>query len=107
MSFEELRSSPETPAIGKNFDDVLRADITDPDRKSFHELQKEIAEDRKQGRDARGKEVNLYGKIALPLAGIIFGMVGAALGLSTQRGAGKTVGMGIAIGIVFLYWVFY
>ena len=34
-------------------------------------------------------------------------MVGAALGLTTKRGGGKTVGFGLAIFIVFLYWVFY
>ncbi len=63
--------------------------------------------DKQKGRDTRSKEVNLYGKIALPLASFIFGIVGAALGLTTKRGAGKTVGFGMAIGIVFLYWVFY
>ena len=107
LNFNEVRSSPATPSIGKNFDDVLRADITDPDRKSFHELRKEILQDRKKGRDTRSKEVNLYGKIALPLASFIFGIVGAALGLTTKRGAGKTVGFGMAISIVFVYWVFY
>ena len=107
LSFKELRSSPETPSIGKNFDDVLRADITDPDRKSFHELRKDIQEDRKKGLNTRSEEVNLYGKIALPIASFIFGLVGAALGLTTKRGAGKTVGFGMAIGIVFIYWVFY
>ena len=107
LSFNEVQSSPATPSISKNFDDVLRADITDPDRKSFHELRAEIVQDRNKGRDTRSKEVNLYGKIALPLASFIFGIVGAALGLTTKRGAGKTVGFGMAIGIVFLYWVFY
>ena len=35
------------------------------------------------------KEVDLYGKIALPMASLVFGIVGAALGLNTQRGGGK------------------
>ncbi len=107
LSFHDIQSSPETGVIGKSFDDVLRADITDPDRMSFHELRKEILKDKSRGMDTRSNEVNLYGKIALPLASFIFGIVGAALGLTTRRGAGKTVGFGMAIGIVFLYWVFY
>lgn len=106
FSFTVTTTSPATPSIGKNFDDVLRADITDPDRKSFHELRNEIASDKAKGLDTRGKEVNLYGKISLPLASFLFGLMGAALGLSTQRG-GKTVGFGIAVFLVFVYWVFY
>lgn len=107
ITFDVIQTSPQTPSIGKRFDDVLRADITDPDRKSFHELEKEIRQDKQRGKDTRSNEVNLYGKIALPLASFIFGIVGAALGLTTKRGAGKTVGFGMAIAIVFLYWVFY
>ena len=68
-----------------------------------------VKQDRKRGRysEARGKEVNLYGKIALPLAAMIFGLLGAALGCNTQRGGSKTVGFGMAVFIVFLYYVFY
>lgn len=58
-------------------------------------------------KETLGKEVDLYGKIALPLASVIFGLVGAALGISTQRGASRTVGFGMALFIVFIYWVFY
>jgi len=107
LTFDVVQTSPHTPSIGKSFDDVLRADITDPDRKSFHELRKEIQQDKRKGLDTRGKEVNLYGKISLPLASFIFCLVGAALGLTTRRGGGKTVGFGMAIFLVFLYWVFY
>ncbi|HLJ54640.1 MAG TPA: LptF/LptG family permease [Chthonomonadaceae bacterium] len=107
ISFRDMRSTPATPSIGKSFDDVLRADVTDPDRKSFRELSRDIRQQRRKGANTRADEVNLYGKIALPLASFIFGLVGSALGLTTRRGAGKTVGFGMAIGIVFIYWVFY
>lgn len=106
-SFKTMQSSPSVPSLDKNFDEVLRAEVVDPNRKSFRELRKEIQQDKKKGFDSRGKEVDLYGKISLPLASFIFGMVGAALGLNTRRGGGKTVGFGLAIFIVFLYWVFY
>ena len=106
VTYSSMQTTPQT-SIGKTFEDVLRADINDPDRKSFRELRKEVAQDKRAGLDTRSKEVNLYGKIALPLASFIFGVVGAALGLNTNRGGGKTFGFGLAIFIVFLYWVFY
>lgn len=110
--FDTIKTSPQTKlpkqaSLGKSFEGVLSAEITDPNRKSFRDLRDEINARRKQGEDTRGSEVDLYGKIALPLASLIFGLVGAALGLNTQRGGGKTVGFGVAIFIVFLYWVFY
>jgi len=109
IDFDELKSSPRTPSPGKNFEGVMNADIIDSNRKSFRDLRAEIAQDRAKGRfmDARGKEVDLYGKIALPIASLIFGVLGAALGPNTQRGGSKTVGFGMAIFIVFLYYVFY
>lgn len=107
--FKEMRSSPQTLSPGRSFSDVLGSDITDPSARNFRDLHKDILLDRRQGRfvEARGKEVNLYGKIALPLAGMIFGILGAALGCSTKRGGSKTVGFGMAVFIVFLYYVFY
>jgi lipopolysaccharide export system permease protein len=104
--FDKIKTLPGA-TLGKSFAGVISAEITDPNRKTFRELRDEINADRRQGEDTRGKEVDLYGKIALPLASFIFGVVGAALGLNTQRGGGKTVGFGVAIFIVFLYWVFY
>ena len=94
---------------GKTFEQVMNSEVNDNNRKSFHQLRSEINAERAAGKfaEARGDEVDLYGKIALPLASMIFGVVGAALGLNTQRGGSKTVGFGMAIFIVFLYWVFY
>ena len=109
-SFDTLKTLEKLPrhtTLGKSFAGVLSSDITDPNRKSFRSLRQEIQADRKQGEDTRGKEVDLYGKISLPLASLVIGIVGAALGLNTARGGGKTVGFGVAIFIVFLYWVFY
>jgi lipopolysaccharide export system permease protein len=105
--FDEIKSSPRTPSLEKTFEQALNSDNNDPNRKSFRALQREIKEESAQGKDVRGKEVDLYGKIAMPLAALIFGVVGAALGLNTQRGGGKTVGFGLAVFIVFLYYVFY
>lgn len=107
VTFATLKLLPFGASIGKSFEEVLKSDVTDPNRKSFRDLKAEIQVARKGGEDVRGREVDLYGKISLPFASFIFGIVGAALGCNTQRGGGKTVGFGTAIFIVFLYWVFY
>ena len=105
--FDELQTLPKGATIGKTFAEVLHIDSTDPNRLNFRELRAEIQRQRERGRDTRGKEVDLYGKLALPLASLIFGVMGAALGQSTQRGGSKAIGFGMAIFIAFLYWVFY
>ncbi len=109
IMFKTLKSSPQSLSPGENLKEVLGQEITDPSARNFRNLREEIKQDRKRGRyaEARGKEVNLYGKIALPLAAMIFGLLGAALGCNTQRGGSKTVGFGMAVFIVFLYYVFY
>ncbi len=107
LYFKELKTLPHQATLGKSFNEGKKAEITDPNNKSFRNLQKEIASDRSKGHDVRGQEVDLYGKISLPFASLIFGIVGSALGMNTQRGGGKSVGFGLAIFIVFIYWVFY
>jgi lipopolysaccharide export system permease protein len=109
LTFKTVTSLPHDTSPKKTFEQVMSAEVTDNNRKSFRQLRAEINADIAAGddSDARGKEVDLYGKIALPLASMIFGVVGAALGLNTQRGGSKTVGFGLAVFIVFLYWVFY
>ena len=107
VTFDTLTLLPYGATVGKSFEEVLKSDVTDPNRKSFRDLQADIQAASKAGEDVRGRLVDLYGKISLPIASFIFGIVGAALGCNNQRGGGKTVGFGTAIFIVFLYWVFY
>ncbi len=107
--WQSLSVLPQGAAVGKSFNEILNTQVNDPSRLSFLQLQHEIEHERMQGRllEARGNEVNLYGKLSLPLASLIFGVMGAALGLNTQRGGGKARGYGNAILIVFLYWMLY
>jgi lipopolysaccharide export system permease protein len=105
--FKELETLPREATIPMTFEETLRVQSNDPNRFSFRELRATIVKERAKGIDTRGMEVDLYGKIALPLASLIFGLVGAALGQSTARGGGKAVGFGVAIFIAFLYWVSY
>jgi lipopolysaccharide export system permease protein len=51
-------------------------------------------------------EVDLWGKLTFPLACLIFGVLGAPLGVRPSR-SGKAMGFGIAVSIIFVYWVLY
>ncbi len=51
-------------------------------------------------------EVDLWGKLTFPLACLIFGILGAPLGIRPSR-SGKAMGFGIAVSIIFVYWVLY
>lgn len=54
--------------------------------------------------ERRAAETEIARRIALPLATFVFALVGAPLGVRPQRG-GKGVGFGLAIVIIFAYWV--
>lgn len=109
LDFDTLDTLPGGAKMGKSLDELMSMQRIDNDTKSFRELRYDIRSDYANNHlaDVKGKEVDLYGKIALPLASIIFGIVGAALGINTSRGASRTVGFGMALSIVFAYWVFY
>ena len=112
LDFDTFEALPNGATIGKSFNEIINTQRVESDTKSFRELRNEIRADYRKSnnvvdKETMGKEVDLYGKIALPLASVIFGLVGASLGISTQRGASRTVGFGMALFIVFVYWVFY
>jgi lipopolysaccharide export system permease protein len=74
---------------------------------TFRQLRDKINRERAEGNlDTGGDEVDLWGKISMPLASLVFGLVGAPLGMRPHRGS-KAVGFGMAIGIIFMYWVIY
>lgn len=54
--------------------------------------------------EAREAEVEIAQRLALPFASFIFALVGAPLGVRPQR-AGKGVGFGLAVFIIFAYWI--
>lgn len=93
--------------IGKDFREILQAEVVDNRSMSFTQLRDKINRERLSGNlNTLGDEVDLWGKFSVPMASLIFGLVGAPLGIRPQRGS-KTVGFGIAIGIIFIYWMLY
>ncbi len=75
----------------------------DPDEMSFRQLARRIQRLRRT-QDTRPLEVDLYNKVALPLASLVFAMIAAPLGLRPQR-SGSGVGFGLSIGLIFAYWM--
>ena len=98
---------PMKAKIGRTFRGVMEAGVTDNRRMTFRELRDKINRERAQGNlNTAGDEVDLWEKCSTPMASLIVGVVGAPLGVRPQR-SGKTMGFGIAILLIFLYWVVY
>jgi len=72
---------------------------------SFGQLARFIDILRNEGRNTRELRVLLYQKISLPLATLVFALIGAPLGLRPQRSS-SAMGLGLSIVIIFAYWVF-
>ncbi len=74
------------------------------DELSFSQLRDFIGMLQDEGADVREYRVRLYQKLSLPLASLIFALIGAPLGLRPQRSS-SAMGLGLAIVIIFAYWV--
>lgn len=108
-SYGEFAATVDLPAnvrMGRDFRGVVQETITDNRMMSFRDLRAKINRGIAAGEDTLGEEVDLWEKLSLPLASMIFGLVGAPLGVRPHRGS-KAMGFGIAIGIIFGYWVLY
>lgn len=85
----------------------IEAALTEADAKSFRQLRAQIEQYQREQADPkiiRQLRVELYNKLALPLAGLIFALVGAPLGIRPQR-TGPATGFALSIAIIFAYWV--
>lgn len=74
------------------------------DEMSFRQLRGYISILTQHGGDVAEYEVRLYQKIALPLATLVFALIGAPLGLRPHRSSSAT-GLGLSIVIIFAYWI--
>lgn len=75
-----------------------------PAEMSFSQLRDHIHMLQQQGSDTRELRVKLYQKISLPLASLVFALIGTPLGLRPQRSS-SAMGLGLSIVIIFGYWV--
>ena len=75
----------------------------DPDELPYHELKARIAKARATGRPDYEAETELASKYTVPLATLMFAMLGIALGLKPARG-GHSERFGVAVGLFFFYY---
>jgi lipopolysaccharide export system permease protein len=75
-----------------------------PEEMSFDQLRHYIRMLQQSGEDTAMYRVRLYQKIALPIASLVFALIGTPLGLRPQRSS-SAMGLGLSIVIIFLYWV--
>jgi len=76
----------------------------DPDELNFRQLAQRIQRMKRTGGDTLKLEVELYNKLSVPLASLVFALIAAPLGLRPHRG-GAAVGFGLSIGLIFAYWM--
>ncbi|HUV04099.1 MAG TPA: LptF/LptG family permease [Armatimonadota bacterium] len=100
VSFRESR----TVKIGKT-PDQLALYQKKHDELSFSQLREYIRMLQSQGAEVNEYRVRLYEKISLPLASLVFALIGTPLGLRPHRSS-SAMGLGLAIVIIFAYWVF-
>jgi lipopolysaccharide export system permease protein len=94
-----------TFTIHKNPRQML-AQQRDADEMNFGELAETIRQLKEQGaapKAVREMEVQLYNKVAIPFASMIFALMGSPLGLRRLRG-GASVGLGLSVLIIFGYY---
>lgn len=91
----------------RTFRELIQAQKKDNRTMTFRELRDKIRSERRSGNmNTAGDEVDLWEKVSVPLASVVFGLVGAPLGIRPHRGS-KAMGFGVAIAIIFSYWVLY
>ena len=94
------------PAFSTTPEEIAAQRETDPDFSSMAELGRTIERMRRERTisepEIRRREYWYWSKIALPLAALMFGTLGAGLGIRSAR-TGTATGFALAIGILFGY----
>ena len=100
---------PKEVAEPPRVEDIVAAQLKDLDSFSMREMQKRIKVAKANVgvfgiEQVRNLEYGYYNKIALPLAALIFALVGAPLGITSHRGgSGRAAGFAYSILIIFSY----
>lgn len=79
-------------------------DLRTPDQMSAAELREHLDQLQRSGVDTRAAMVEYFFKFAAPAAVVVFAFLAAPLALQASRG-GQYTGVGVAILLVFLYYV--
>lgn len=103
-----LTSKFETKAIlmGEDAKD-LSSSANTADILSLTELSRFIDKNREAGLDTMSYEVAFHSKFGFALAGLVMSLLGLPFAVGKARSGGIMLNIGICLGLVFLYWIFY
>lgn len=99
-----LRFSQQILPIQKNPQQMLQ-EQKKPKEMTMKELRQEIRVMKGQYVQTAKLETELYQRLTIPLASLIFAMVGTPLGLQPNR-TSSSIGFGLSIIIIFIYYCF-
>ena len=71
---------------------------------SLDELRREIGKTRSEGKPTYTQETELHKRLSIPFACLIFGLIGAPLGIRRSR-SGKSAGVAIALFVFLVYYI--
>ncbi|MDO8684678.1 MAG: LptF/LptG family permease [Armatimonadota bacterium] len=71
---------------------------------NFNQLLGHIRLLHSRGMPTTEEELDLYNKIAIPFSAFVFAVLASSLGLRPHRG-GSSVGLGLSVLIIFVYWI--
>lgn len=74
---------------------------------SQKELARFIDKNKEAGLDTIRYEVDYHSKLAFAFAGLVMTILGIPFSVTKGRSGGVMMNVGICIGLVFLYWIFY
>jgi len=98
--FDEMK----TDVTLRHTPEEIRALRQKPEQLTFRELLGQIRRLNLKGAPTVTEELDLYNKIALPLSAFVFAVLASSLGIRSHRG-GSSVGLGLSVLIIFIYWI--
>lgn len=83
----------------------IKGEVSKGDREmTVRELRGKIAELRGRGENYNPYQVEIYKKFSIPFACIIFGLIGAPLGIQSRR-SGRAIGFSMSLAIFLIYYI--
>lgn len=84
--------------------DQLSRDQMKPEEMTIKQLREQIKAYKSSYVDTSELEMELYQRFSIPLASFVFALIGAPLGLQKTRSSSSSVGFGVSVLIIFIYY---
>jgi lipopolysaccharide export system permease protein len=92
--------------VGENPNQIAKhANLTDPEQMSRSEIKAALDSNQLTSQQTRTYTASYASKLARPFAAFVFTLIAVPFGLRPVRGGGTGLGFGLAVAIVFIYYV--